>query len=178
MEDIKEFLKSCGLTDAIPSFERNKITVDLLKEMSSEDMKEVLPALGDRLRLKKAINGLTLHARPTTKSQRKREINLAPTKINMKNDPKKKAFVLQMLKNGLACRPITQDWTLVDFSDGSLNCLLCKKKIQLQTRPGGGLLWNTGNYKRHVQEHKNNKSGDLGNSVSSFLEVVLTEVNG
>ncbi|KAJ6639273.1 hypothetical protein Bhyg_12016 [Pseudolycoriella hygida] len=99
MEDIKEFLKSCGLTDAIPSFERNKITVDLLKEMSSEDMKEVLPALGDRLRLKKAINGLTLHARLTTKSQRKREINLAPTKINMKNDPKKKAFVLQMLKN-------------------------------------------------------------------------------
>jgi len=78
------------------------MTVDLLDEMSGDDMKELLPALGDRLKLKKAIRQRhcgTVKDHPITNSQKKRDVKLASEKKIVKNSPEKKAFVVKMLKN-------------------------------------------------------------------------------
>lgn len=76
--------------------------MDQLDELNSDDMKELLPALGDRLMLRKAIkrrSGGTLYNRPITKLHNKSEAKLTPPKKIMKNDPERKAFVLQKLEN-------------------------------------------------------------------------------
>lgn len=76
--------------------------MDQFDEIGSEDMKELLPALGDRLDLRKAIkrrSGGLSYNRPISKSQKKNEVKCAPTKTIKKNDPEKIAYVAQMLKN-------------------------------------------------------------------------------
>lgn len=64
-------------------------------------MKELLPALGDRLELRKAIKrrNKTVFNRPIKKPKKESEINVAPTKNIVKNDPKRKAFLLKKLRD-------------------------------------------------------------------------------
>lgn len=68
--------------------------------MSEDDFKEVLPALGDRLIIRKALKRHRgLINRTIMRPQKKNVSIFATRKSIQKNDPSKKAFVDEMLKN-------------------------------------------------------------------------------
>lgn len=120
--DIKKFLTDSGLEEAIPIFEsksflwyiflklitndfRNcfivhKITIPQLSEMNRDDFKELLPALGDRLKLRKALKqGRGVKEGKVTRRRKTNDGHLTSIKTMIKNDPEKRAFIVEMLKN-------------------------------------------------------------------------------
>lgn len=151
MDDMKEFLTSCGLGNAIPVFESmvftfassknlngwkcvffctlgHELSVDQLEELSKNDMKELLPALGPRLKLVKAIKQRTLQNERLMKSRPKSKMKMSERKKMKKNDPEKNAFVLRMLKD------VRWPWF---FRDSFLKIFFIKETTLGRPVPGG-----------------------------------------
>ncbi|KAG4071132.1 hypothetical protein HA402_011273, partial [Bradysia odoriphaga] len=176
----------------------NKVQLEQIERLTENEIKELLPNVGDRVRFRDALD---------IKTSKKRSANVGEK--NTQHPPKKmksssskegrKTYIVNILRTNKTYkqklvdaadsmfkvysndwleerRNINPDWQMIDYENGVINCPFCQTTITPQIRNTRKFYWNYTNIGRHLDlVHPRGGGDDV--DVNSVLETTLGDSN-
>ncbi|XP_037028558.1 uncharacterized protein LOC119068847 isoform X2 [Bradysia coprophila] len=172
---MNNFLKENGLDHAIPTFTYHKMEMDLLNDLTENDIKELLPAIGDQIRFKEGLQKMR-DRKKTRNCRGSKPLKETPDESShVGNDAKRKEIAVQTLISHkklteklcnsvikmiadhvslsfyLKHQNVLNKWDLINYRNASLNCPFCTRDIALRYRPNTErFTWNICSFQRHL----------------------------